>query len=120
MDPELVVPDPSLSLRNGAIPGWRRGPKRLIMYYNHLLRRISEHYDYPAMMRTPFKDLPEKLRDVLLYGSGEEVINFDYYLRGKQYKMRKPFDGILANMERRVVETDRITSYNVCYTKLLR
>ncbi len=106
MDPELVVPDPSLSLRKGAIPGWRRGPKRLIMYYNHLLRRISEHYDYPAMMRTPFEDLPKKLRDVLLFGSGDEVINFDYYLRGKQHKMRKPFEGILANMERRVVETE--------------
>ncbi|MBN2643758.1 MAG: excinuclease ABC subunit UvrA [Victivallales bacterium] len=106
MDPELVVADPGLSISKGAIPGWRRGPKRLIMYYNHLLRRIAEHYECPDMMRKPFGQLPEKIRKILLYGSGEDVINFDFHLRGKLHKMRKPFDGILANMEHRMRETE--------------
>jgi excinuclease ABC subunit A len=119
MDPELAVPDKSLSIKKGAIPGWRRGPRRLIIYYNHLLRRISEHYDCPALLTTPFEDLPDDIRNIVLYGSGEEVINFDYNIRRKQYKLRKPFEGILASMERRYVETesdsvrDRLRKYMI-------
>jgi excinuclease ABC subunit A len=106
MDPELSVPDPSLPIRKGAIPGWRRGPRRLLIYYKHLLKCVAEHYDFPDMMKTPFKDLPPKIREVVLFGSGDEVINFDYWMRGKQHKMRKPFEGVLANMERRYFETE--------------
>jgi excinuclease ABC subunit A len=106
MDPELSVPDPSLPIRKGAIPGWRRGPRRLLIYYKHLLACIADHYEYPDMMKTPFKDLPPKIREVILFGSGDKVINFDYWMRGKQHKMRKPFEGVLANMERRYFETE--------------
>lgn len=106
MDPELVVPDDSLSIKDGAIPGWRRGPKRLLLYYRHLLKCLAEHYGCPEMFKTPWRDLPEKLRQVLLHGSDGEIINFDYYLRGKRHEMRKPFEGVLANLERRVLETE--------------
>ena len=63
MDPKLVIPDDSLSIRNGAIPGWRRGPRHLIMYYNLLLRKIAECWNCPDMLTTPFRDLPEKIRE---------------------------------------------------------
>ena len=63
MDAKLVIPDDSLSIRNGAIPGWRRGPRHLIMYYNLILRKISEYLEIPDMLTTPFRDLPEKVRN---------------------------------------------------------
>jgi excinuclease ABC subunit A len=75
MDPAMVIPDDSLSIRNGAIPGWRRGPRRLIIYYNMLLRKLAESYNCPDMLTMPFRDIPEKLKHVLLFGSGEENLN---------------------------------------------
>jgi excinuclease ABC subunit A len=106
MDPELVVPDDSLSIRKGAIPGWRRGPRRLIIYYNMLLRKISEAYDCPDMLTRPFKDLPEKIKHIILFGTGEENLEFDYFIRGRRFHWSKPFEGVLVNMQRRMVETE--------------
>ena len=106
MDPDLAVPDQSLPIKKGAIPGWRRGPRRLLIYYNHLLECVAEHYKCPDMRKMPFKDIPENVRNVVLFGSGDEEIVFDYWMRGKLHKMRKPFEGVLANMERRFVETE--------------
>ncbi|MDR0932168.1 MAG: excinuclease ABC subunit UvrA [Victivallales bacterium] len=106
MDPVKVVPDPALSIKNGAIPGWRRGPRHLIMYYNLLLRKLAEWLNEPAMLTTPFKDLPEKTRNILLFGSGKEPLEFDYWMHGKKHRWSKPFEGILANMRRRMEETD--------------
>ena len=105
MKAELAI-NYDLSIRKGAIPGWRRGPHRLIIYYNHLLRCIAEHLQMPSMLTTKFKDLPENVQNLLLYGSGEEEIDFSYYLRGKRYNMVRPFEGILANLQRREEETD--------------
>ena len=106
MDPALVIPDDSLSIKNGAIPGWRRGPRHLIMYYNLLLRKIAECWNCPDMLTTPFRDLPEKIRHLLLYGSGEEPLEFDYRMHGKKYRWSKPFEGILENLRRRMAETE--------------
>ncbi len=105
-EPELVVPDPSLSIKDGAIPAWRRGPRRLIIYYNHLLRCVAEHYNCPDMRTTPFRELPEKLQHVLIHGSGDEVIKLDYWRSGKRHKMERPFEGVIANLTRRAAETD--------------
>ena len=105
MDPKLAV-DYTKSLRNGAIPGWRRGPRHLIMYYNHLLRSIAAHLNMPEMMTTPFGKLPDEVQHLLLYGSGENPIDFSYYLRHKKYNMVKPFEGILANMQKRQAESE--------------
>ena len=85
MDPAKVVPDPSLSIRNGAIPGWRRGPRHLIIYYNLLLRKLAEWLNEPDMLTTPFEKLSERTRHILLYGSGEEPLEFDYYMHGKKF-----------------------------------
>ncbi|MHB9138231.1 MAG: excinuclease ABC subunit UvrA, partial [Victivallaceae bacterium] len=106
MDPELTIPDDSLSIRGGAIPGWRRGPRRLIIYYNMLLRKLAEAYDCPDMLTRPFHDIPEKLKHVLLFGSGDENLEFDYFIRGHKLRWSKPFEGVLANLQRRMTETE--------------
>ena len=104
--PELVVPDPEKPIKKGAIPAWRRGPRRLLIYYNHLLRCIAEHYKFPDMTSVPFKDIPKKIQDVLINGSGDEIISFDYWRSGKMHKLDKPFEGVLKNLQRRFVETE--------------
>ncbi len=106
MDPKLAVPDDTLSIRKGAIPGWRRGPRRLILYYNHMLRCLGEHFQMPEMLETPFRDLPEQVRNTILNGSGEECIDFSFRIRGKLYKSFTPFEGVLANLQRRQSESE--------------
>ncbi len=105
MDPAKVIPDRSKSIRNGAIPDWRRGPRHLIIYYNMLLRKLAEHINYPEMLTTPFEKLPEKVQHLVLYGSGDEHIEFDYYMHGRKYHWSKPFEGVLENLRRRLNET---------------
>ncbi len=101
--PELLVPDPSLSIRKGAVPAWRRGPRRLIIYYNHLLRCLSEQFGFS--LSTPWQDLPEDTRRILLHGSQDEVV-FDYWRGGKVHHMRRPFEGIIPSLMRRFRETE--------------
>ncbi|MDO9236917.1 MAG: excinuclease ABC subunit UvrA [Aquabacterium sp.] len=104
-DPERVVAFPSLSMGSGAVKGWdRRNP-----YTYGLLETLAKHYD--ADIEQPFEELPEKMRQVLLYGSGEEEIEFVYEAEGPSGKKRKvkrkhPFEGIIPNFERRFKETD--------------
>ncbi|MFZ2654892.1 MAG: excinuclease ABC subunit UvrA [Victivallales bacterium] len=105
-DPEMVIPDPSRTIKQGAIPPWRRGPRRLMIYYNHLLRCIAQHFDLEDMVTMPFKDIPQNVRDVLLNGSGDDIIKFDYWRSGKMHKLEKPFEGILKNLQRRYIETE--------------
>ena len=102
--PEAVVPDPTLSLRRGAVPLWRRGPRYVIMLYNHYLRCLSEQFGFS--LTTPWNKLPEDVRKMLLYGSGETVCTFDYWEKGKMHEWRKPFEGIIPNLERRLRETE--------------
>ncbi|MBO7741963.1 MAG: excinuclease ABC subunit UvrA, partial [Victivallales bacterium] len=102
--PEAVVPDDSLSIKKGAIPLWRRGPRHLIMLYNHYLRCLAEHYKFS--LTTPWRNLPAEVREKLLNGSGEEVIVFDYWMKGKMHEWRKPFEGIIPNLLRRYHETE--------------
>ncbi len=106
MDPEKVIPDPSLSIRNGAIPGWRRGPRHLIMYYNMLLRKFTEQFGEANYLSLPFEKLPEDFRKKLLFGTGDEPLEFDYRMHGKTYHWSKPFEGVLENMRRRMIETE--------------
>ena len=106
MDPAKVVPDPGKSLKNGAIPNWRRGPRHLVMYYNFLLRKIAEHFNAPEMLTTPFGRLPEKQQKFLLEGSGDEHLVFEFRIRGKTFHWDKPFEGVLENLRRRLNETE--------------
>ncbi|NLE66116.1 MAG: excinuclease ABC subunit UvrA [Lentisphaerae bacterium] len=102
-DEALLIPDPELSIEAGAIPAWRRGGRRLIIYYNGLLRALARHCDFS--LSTPFKDLPADVRKTLLYGSGDEDVVFGFWRGGAHRKYRKPFEGIIPNLARRLEET---------------
>ena len=106
MDPEKVIPDPSLSIRNGAIPGWRRGPRHLIIYYNMMLRKFAEQFGDLSLLSVPFAKLPAEFRQQLLYGTGDRNLEFDYCIHGRKYHWAKPFEGILENLRRRMMETE--------------
>ena len=103
-DEGLVVPDKSLSLEGGAIHAWRRGGRRLILYYKHLLRAVAHHYGISE--DKPWKELPVKFRTILLNGSGEEDVEFSFWRGGKNHKYSKPFEGVIPNLSRRYEETD--------------
>ena len=106
MDPEKVIPDPALSIRNGAIPAWRRGPRHLIIYYNMILRKFAEQYGDEKLLSVPFNKLPEDFRHKLLYGTGNECLEFDYHMHGRKFHWCKPFEGVLENLNRRLTETE--------------
>ncbi|MGD2138099.1 MAG: excinuclease ABC subunit UvrA [Gammaproteobacteria bacterium] len=100
-DAGRVVGHPELSLAGGAVRGWDRRNA----YYYQLISSLAEHYGFD--IDTPFEELPDALRDIILYGSGNEVISFNYLSerRGRVVR-RHPFEGIIANMERRYRETE--------------
>lgn len=102
-DPQRVVAFPSLSLASGAIKGW---DKRNAFYFA-MVETLAKHYDFHV--DTPFEELPENIRHIVLYGSGKEDINFVYHTQNKSgtvIKKKHPFEGILRNFERRYHETD--------------
>jgi len=100
-DPALVVPDETLSLKKGAIAPWAKSSSP---YYLQTLEAIARHYK--ASMTVPWEDLPKKVRDVILNGSGDEVIKFTYDDGMRRYDTKKEFEGVIPNMERRSSETD--------------
>ncbi len=104
-DAERVAAFPSLSLASGAIKGWDRRNG----YYFALIESLAEHYSFDV--ETPFEQLPDAVRHVILHGSGEEDIKFSYSFEsgasaGKKVSKKHPFEGILPNMARRYRETD--------------
>jgi excinuclease ABC subunit A len=100
-DPGLVVQDEELTLAEGAIRGWDRRN----VYYFHMLSSLAAHYGFDV--ETPFRKLPKKHRDAILYGSGRERIDFSYANdRGDVIHRRHRFEGVIPNMERRYHETD--------------
>ncbi len=100
-DPELVVPDESLSLKEGAIAPWANSSSQ---YYTQTLDSLARHYKVST--NEPWRDLPEKVRNAILNGSdGEEIaMRYDDGLRA--YTTKRPFEGVIPNMERRWKETD--------------
>src|SRR5689334_5063448 len=103
-DEGLVVPDAEKSLEQGAILPWRRGGKRMMVYYKALLRGITGHYH--QSMETPFKDLPQDFKEVLLHGSGEAEVEFTFWRAGKMSKLTRPFEGVVPNLERLYHESE--------------
>ncbi len=100
-DPAQVVLHPELGLASGAVRGWDRRNS----YYSQLLDSLAAHYGFD--IDTPFNQLPEDLRHIILYGSGDEVIEFHYQGEGGRGRTRHhPFEGIIPNMERRYRETE--------------
>jgi excinuclease ABC subunit A len=103
-DESLMVPDPEKSLEQGAILPWRRGGKRMIVYYKGLLRGVTSHYH--QSMETPYKSLPEDFQRVLLWGSGETEISFTFWRAGKTSKVSRPFEGVVPNLQRLYQESE--------------
>ncbi|KAA0581447.1 excinuclease ABC subunit UvrA [Azospirillum sp. B21] len=100
-DPMLVVPDERLSLAKGAIAPWAGSTSK---YYDQTLESICEHFG--ASMTTPWQDLPEKVRQTILFGSGGSAITMTYDDGLRRYQTNKAFEGIVNNLERRYRETD--------------
>ena len=100
-DPARVVSDPTLSLPAGAIRGWDRRNA----FYFHMLESLAKHYKFS--LDAPFKELPQKARDVILHGSGDELIAFTYFSeQGPRAKRKHAFEGVIPNIERRYRESE--------------
>jgi len=103
-DPERVVGHPELSLAGGAVRGWDRRNA----YYFQLITSLATHYDFD--IETPFEELPDRIRNVILHGSKGEVIRFRYLNERRGMVERShPFEGIIPNMKRRYHETESST-----------
>ena len=104
-DPSLVVPDADRSLSEGAVAPWgKSGAKKASSWYLHTLESLARHYGFS--LSVPFKKLPEKVRDLVLNGSGDEELEFSYKSDRSNYTYTQAFEGVLKNLERRYRETD--------------
>jgi len=100
-DERLVVPDQTLKVADGALAPWRKGKSP---YFLQTIEAIAKHYGFDKNAR--WKDLPRKVQQVFLYGSGDEEILFRYDEGGRVYQVTRVFEGVIPNMERRYRETD--------------
>ncbi|WP_421783563.1 excinuclease ABC subunit UvrA [Kiloniella litopenaei] len=100
-DGDLIVPDQRVTLKEGAIAPWANSTSK---YYLQTLKSLAEHYGFSLDLA--WNDLPEKIKKLLLHGSGKEVIEMTYTDGNRSYQTKKPFEGIIPNMERRFRETD--------------
>ena len=100
-DAAMVVPDGRLSLQAGAIAPWANSTSQ---YYQQTLASLAAHYGFD--LATPFARLPAEVRNTLLYGSGSETITMRYHDGVRAYEVKKPFEGVVPNMERRWRETE--------------
>lgn len=100
-DERLVVPDAALSVDKGAIAPWA---KTKSAYLTQTINALAKHYGFDK--KTPWKDLPDSVRQMFLRGSGKEEINFRFDDSGRVYQIARVFEGVIPNMERRLRETD--------------
>ena len=101
IDPNLIVPDAELSLRDGAVLPWS---KTSAPYYQQTLDAVVKHFG--ASTGTAWQDLPFEVQHAVLYGTGKTTINFVYDDGLRTYKTSKPFEGVIGNLERRYKETE--------------
>ena len=101
IDPDLVIPDKDRTLRKGAIAPWAKSSSP---YYVQTLLALGKHYKFT--LDTKWKDLPKKTQDAILYGSGDTEIRFSYDDGMRVYDTKRPFEGVITNLERRFRETE--------------
>ena len=102
-DPKRIVAHPELSLAAGAIRSWDRRNQ----FYFQLLTSLADHYDFD--IECPFEKLPDRIQNIVLYGSGREIIRFRYLNeKGTRFDRDHAFEGIVHNLERRYKETDSV------------
>ncbi|MBI9084087.1 MAG: excinuclease ABC subunit UvrA [Desulfobacterales bacterium] len=100
-DPALVIPDPERSLRDGAVALWAN---RSSVHFAEFLEALTRHYGVDIY--TPYGELPERFKTVLLYGSGKEKISFFFERGGQRHTYEKVYDGLIPKLQRRYLETD--------------
>ncbi|MGV7220148.1 MAG: excinuclease ABC subunit UvrA [Nitrospinales bacterium] len=101
LDPDLIIPDSSLSIRDGAIKPWE---KKTSINFHQMLEDLAAHFKFK--LRTPFKDLPKKIQNILLEGAGDEIIRYSYEKGSKKHHYTGTFEGIIPDLERRYLETE--------------
>lgn len=121
IDPDLIIPDDTLSLRQGAVAPWSRSTSA---YYAQTLDSLARHFEVSTA--TPWRDLPDGFRQAVLYGSGKDIVRMVYDDGLRRYETKKAFEGVIPNLARRYRETDsnwtreevekfqRITACDVC------
>jgi excinuclease ABC subunit A len=100
-DPALIIPEQQLTLRRGAVAPWANSSSQ---YHQQALESLSRHYKFS--LDIPWSSLPQQARDVILYGSGKKAITLKFEDGLRSYSSKKPFEGIIPNMERRYRDTD--------------
>jgi excinuclease ABC subunit A len=100
-DPAMVVPDERKSLADGAVAPWTGA---MSPYFDQTLQSLARHFKVTT--RTPWAELPERVRDAILNGTGEVPVEMTYKDSARSYSVKKPFEGVLKNLERRWRETD--------------
>jgi excinuclease ABC subunit A len=101
IDADLVIPDKDATLRKGAIAPWAKSSSP---YYTQTLEALAKHFK--VALDNKWKDLPKKVQDAILYGTGEDQIRFVYDDGMRSYETKKPFEGVITNLERRWRETE--------------
>jgi len=102
-DPALVISDPGKTLAEGAITPWRRGTKRMQAYYRHLQGALVKHFDVEE--NVPFTELPERFKEALYFGTGDQPIEMSFSSNGRSNKKGHPFEGLVPQIERLYEET---------------
>ncbi|MDO5658946.1 MAG: excinuclease ABC subunit UvrA, partial [Paracoccus sp. (in: a-proteobacteria)] len=100
-DRNLVVPDQALSIAGGALAPWAKSKSA---YLTQTINALAKHYGFDK--KTPWRDLPEAVRELFLYGSGKDEIKFRFDDAGRVYEITRSFEGVIPNMERRLRESD--------------
>ncbi len=101
VDPKLVIQDESKSLQDGAIVPWSKSSS---LYYAQTLASLAKHYKFSLTEK--WKKIPKKIQEIILFGSDDEEIKFSYDDNYETYTTKKPFEGVINNLERRYLETD--------------
>jgi excinuclease ABC subunit A len=104
-DPSLIVPDETKTLEDGAVQPYRRmGGKKMVSYYKGLIKGVAQHCEAP--LDRPWKELSERFRQTLMHGSGADEVEFWFMSGGAPKKTRKPFEGVLPNLERLYADSE--------------
>ena len=101
VDPKLIIQDENKSLQDGAIVPWSKSTS---LYYAQTLASLAKHYKFSLTEK--WKKIPKKIQEIILYGSDDEEIRFSYDDNYETYSTKKPFEGVVNNLERRYLETD--------------
>ena len=102
-DPHLVVPDEQRALNEGAVMPWVNAQSP---YYDQTLTSLAKYFG--VKMTTPWEKLPESVREGILYGTGKADVEFTYKDTARAYTVKKPFEGVIKNLERRLRDTDSV------------